>query len=103
MLKLPFIKVNEYEIIDSSGVRVRLVRETKKFLIWARNKGLYVASLSWNIRNIALEALKAFNIQHLFNDHYVEPHPHKGITMKKHWRKIQIIFRERIRLCQIIY
>ena len=103
LLTPPFTRINENEIIDSSGVIVKLFPKVRDFLKWAKNAGLYVASLSWNIREIAVEALKAFNIYELFDNHYIEFHPHKGIVMKKAINEIKTIIRYEVKPCNIVY
>ena len=103
LLTPPFTKINEDEIADSTGVVVKLFPKVRDFLKWAKDTGVYVASLSWNVREIAIEALKAFGIHELFNNHYIEFHPHKGIVMKKAINEIKAIIRQEIRSCNIVY
>jgi len=103
LLTPPFTGINEDEVMDSSGVVVKLFPKVRDFLKWAKNTGFYVASLSWNIREIAIEALKALNIYELFDNHYIEFHPHKGLVMKKAIDEIKTLIRQEIKPCSIVY
>ncbi len=77
----PFRRISADVIEDSAGVKVRLLQGVREFLAGVRGLGIIIASLSWNNPVKALEAIKAFGINHLFDAHYIEPHPHKGEVM----------------------
>ncbi len=91
-LRPPFRQVEPGVIADSEGVRVRLYGYMVKLAMWARRRGAVVASLSWNVPFNALEALRAFRIDGLFDYHIIEPHPWKGRALA---RFLKILWRER--------
>ncbi len=97
--KPPFKRVSDFEIIDSEGSLVKLKPGVIEFLKWAKSVGLKVYSLSWNIPEIAYEALKAFGIYELFDGHCIEFHPHKGKMMKKAFEKYKLT----VEPCEIVY
>jgi magnesium-dependent phosphatase-1 len=82
-LKPPFRRVSEDSIVDSQGVPVRLYRDVVEVARWARRSGGFVVALSWNIPEVAVEALKAFNILDLFDYLGIEDHPDKGLVASK--------------------
>ena len=77
----PFRRIGTDVIEDSAGIKVRLSRGVREFLVGVRKLGIIIASLSWNNPVKALEIIKAFGINHLFDVHYIEPHPRKGEVM----------------------
>lgn len=79
MLEPPFRRVSEDIIVDSGGVKVRLFADMIKLIEEARKCGAFVSALSWNVKENAVEALRAFNIIHLFDYLAIEPHPDKGL------------------------
>jgi len=95
----PFKKIGDFEIVDSNGLVVRLKPGVLEFLKWAKNTGLKVYSLSWNIPEIAYAALKAFGIYGLFDGHCIEFHSHKGKMMKKAFEKYKLD----VKPCEIVY
>ncbi len=82
-LKPPFRRISEDSIVDSQGVPVRLYRDVVEVARWARRSGGFVVALSWNIPEVAVEALKAFNILDLFDYLGIEDHPDKGLVASK--------------------
>ncbi len=97
--KPPFKRVGHLKIVDSEGSVVKLKQGVIEFLKWARNAGLKVFSLSWNIPEIAYAALKEFEIHGLFDGHCIEFHPYKGKMMKKAIEKYKL----NIKPCEIVY
>lgn len=91
-LRPPFRRVGVGVIVDSTGVRVRLYGYMVRLALWARRRGAIVASLSWNTPYNALEALRAFGIDGLFDYHLIEPHPWKGRVLA---RFLRALWRER--------
>ncbi|MDM7275780.1 MAG: magnesium-dependent phosphatase-1 [Thermoprotei archaeon] len=79
MLDPPFRGVSEGVIADSRGVKVRLYVDMVRLIEEARRCGAFVSALSWNVREKALEALRAFNVINLFDYLAIEPHPDKGL------------------------
>jgi magnesium-dependent phosphatase-1 len=82
-LKPPFRRISEDSIVDSQGVPVRLYRDVVEVARWAKRSGGFVVALSWNIPEVAVEALKAFNILDLFDYLGIEDHPDKGLIASK--------------------
>jgi magnesium-dependent phosphatase-1 len=82
-LKPPFRRISEDSIVDSQGVPVRLYGDVVEVARWARRSGGFVVALSWNIPEVAVEALKAFNILDLFDYLGIEDHPDKGLVASK--------------------
>ncbi len=82
-LKPPFRRISEKTVIDSSGVEVNLYLDMVYLIKWAKENGAFISVLSWNIPDIAIEALNKFNLTHLFNYLVIGPHPDKGIMALK--------------------
>ena len=82
-LSPPFRRVCEGVIEDSRGVKVRIYGYMVNLALWARSTGAMVVSLSWNEPRIALEALKAFKVDSIFDYHVIEPHPWKGKALAR--------------------
>jgi magnesium-dependent phosphatase-1 len=82
-LKPPFKRVSEDAIVDSRGVTVRLYKDIVEVARWAKRSGGFVIALSWNIPEVAVEALKAFNLLGLFDYLGIEDHPDKGLIASK--------------------
>lgn len=102
-LKPPFKKVNSNTIVDSKGRYVRLFNGVKNFLSWLKAEGLKVVALSWNIYEIALEALKTFNILKFFDKLYIEYHPRKDLLMKRALKEFSSELGMEIKPCHVIY
>ncbi|MCE4604718.1 MAG: magnesium-dependent phosphatase-1 [Aeropyrum sp.] len=83
----PFRRVGEDVIEDSMGERVRLFRYMVNLAVWARDMGAGVVSLSWNDREKALAALRAFGVEEVFDWHVIEPHPWKGKALSRFLRE----------------
>jgi len=98
----PFKRVSETRVIDSRGVPVNLHIDSLKIVLWARERGAVISSLSWNEPEKALGVLDAFGIRDLFHYHMIENHPNKDQMILK----LISILREKdlnIPLCRIIY
>lgn len=91
-LSPPFRRVGRGVIADSRGARVTLYQYMVRLALWARRRGAIVASLSWNAPFNALEALRAFRIDGVFDYHLIEPHPWKGRVLA---RFLRALWRER--------
>ena len=83
-LQPPFTRISKNTIIDRYGYPVRLFDYVEEFLAEVRRLGIELVALSWNIYEIAYEALKAFDILKYFNHLLIEFHPHKGLLMKRY-------------------
>jgi magnesium-dependent phosphatase-1 len=101
-LKPPFRRVSEDSIVDSQGVPVRLYRDVVEVARWARRSGGFVVALSWNIPEVAVEALKAFNILDLFNYLGIEDHPDKGLVASKILRDLESRG-YKVKPCRVVY
>lgn len=77
----PYRLVEPGVIANPAGVTVRLYPEAVGFVEWARRRGAFTSTLSWNHPENALGALEAFGIEHLFDHHEIEysPEKHRGI------------------------
>ena len=82
-LNPPFKVLNDNLIADSKGVKVRLCDGVRELLETIKNSNLLLSIASWNIRDVAIEALKAFNILEYFIKPKIEPHPRKDIMILK--------------------
>ncbi len=101
-LKPPFKRVSEDAIVDSEGVVVRLYKDIVAVARWAKRNGAIVVALSWNIPEIAVEALRAFNILDIFDYLGIEEHPDKGLVAFKILEDI----RSRgynVKYCRVVY
>jgi magnesium-dependent phosphatase-1 len=81
-LEPPF-KRHENMLVDSRGRKTRMFEGIEEFLANLKSEGLKIYSLSWNNPLNALAALRALGIDKYFDGHYIEPHPRKGIVMRK--------------------
>ncbi len=74
---LPYLPDGEGQIANPSGVRVKAFPEAVSFVKWARASGATTATLSWNERKNALEALKRLDLEYLFDYDGIDPEPDK--------------------------
>lgn len=88
-LELPFIKLNEDTISDLHGTLVRLNYDIVKLLKWARGKGAITSTLSWNIPEKAIAALKAFDVIKYFDYLAIENTDRKDLILRKLLKKIK--------------
>ncbi len=98
----PFKRVSETRVVDSRNVPVNLYIDTLKIVLWARERGAIISSLSWNEPKKALGVLDAFGIRDLFHYHMIENHPNKDQMILK----LLSMLKEEgldIPLCRIIY
>lgn len=102
-LKPPFKRVGELVIVDSEGVEVRAYKGMVELLRWARSNNGITSTLSWNVRDIALEALETLNLTRLFDYLMIEPHPRKDRMVKKLLEKIRSERGVAIPPCRIVY
>lgn len=102
-LNPPFKRVRKGVIVDSKGVRVELYNDMVKLLEWAKSRNAITSTLSWNIREIAIEALRTFGILRLFDYLVIEPHPRKDLMLKKLLDKIEVEKEVEIPPCKIVY
>lgn len=82
-LKPPFRKVGDYAIEDSQGIVVKAYSEMVELLKWARENGALVAVVSWNIEEVALEALEKMGLLELVDYYAIEFHPRKDLMALK--------------------
>ncbi len=83
LTKPPYIKISENLIRDSLGQEIRLREGVKELLRWVINEGGITATLSWNMPDIARQALKALGIDEYFNYHCIEYHPRKHELLRQ--------------------
>ena len=98
----PFRRVSETRVIDSRGVEVNLYPEALKIVLWARDSGAFVSSLSWNDPGKALGVLEAFGIRGLFHHHMIENHPNKDEMISRLLLNLRGMGLE-FPLCRIVY
>ncbi len=82
LLTPPFKKIDENVIIDRYGERIELNREMVKFIEWARANHAVTSTLSWNIYEIAYEAIKAFGVDGMFDYFMIDTTPRKDLMIK---------------------
>ncbi len=82
-VKPPYRYIGNNTIINDENIKIRLNLDAVNFILWCRENGAYVTSLSWNKPENALEAIKAFGIEHLFDFHAIEYVEDKSIYLKK--------------------
>ena len=85
----PFRRAGPFTIIDSRGSAVNLRPHVRDFLLWARENGHILTTLSWNDFNVAYQALKTFEIESYFHYLAIEPHPRKDKMLYKLLRQIK--------------
>ena len=98
----PFRPVNDDVIVDSLGREVRLHEGVREFLSTVRKAGILVYALSWNVHEIAYDALRAFNLTNYFDGLYIEPHPEKDVMMSKALRHLRSLGID-VKPCEIVY
>jgi len=99
----PFRRISDDVIADSNNITVKLNREMIKVVKWARENGAIVSTLSWNIPEKALSALKAFDVVKYFDYITVENTRRKDIMIVKLLKKIESEKGLKINLNDIIY
>ncbi len=102
-LKTPFRRVANDVIEDSLGVKVVLRSGVKEFLSWAKEHGAIISTLSWNEPAIALEALRAFSLEGLFDYHFIEFHPRKHEMLKSLLKRVKADLNVEIEPERVIY
>ncbi len=70
-------------IEDSLGTKIRLKSCVKDMLSRLKRKGIKLCVASWNVPEKALAALKAFQIDNMFDYIVIEPHPCKEKMIRK--------------------
>jgi magnesium-dependent phosphatase-1 len=101
-LSPPFRRVLETRVVDSRGVPINLYVDSLKILLWARERGAIVSSLSWNDPGKALGVLEAFGIRDLFHYHLIENHPNKDQLISRLLGKLRKEGQD-IPLCRVVY
>lgn len=102
-LKPPFSRVDKGTIKDSNGVIIRLYEESLKLLKWARSNGAIVSTLSWNIPEKAMDAIKAFGLENEFDYFVITPEPNKGGAALKFLEQLKKKERCILPPCAIVY
>lgn len=82
-LKPPFKKINGLSIVDSNGVKVSVYSEIVYLVKWAKSNGALTVTLSWNVPEVAIEALKALELTDLFDYHAIEYISRKDLIAKR--------------------
>ncbi len=98
-LEPPFTRVSDNTIVDSTGIAVHLHQNVRRFLSEIRELGIKVIALSWNVYEIAYQALQAFDLVKYFDALYIEPHPHKGYLMAKALQELNLD----VKPCEVLY
>jgi len=102
-LNPPFKKVREDVISDLNGVLVKLNKDMLKLLIWARDNGALISTLSWNIPEKALNALEAFGIIGYFDYLVIEDTDRKDTMIIKLLKRIEEDLGIRFNIDKIVY
>ena len=76
-VKPPYKKISNDEITNGD-VKIKLLDDVIEFMEWCKANGAIIISLSWNIKENALMALKEFNIDRFFDYHATDYTPEKG-------------------------
>ncbi len=88
-VKLPYRYIGNNTIANDDDVKIILNSDAINFILWCRENGAYVTSLSWNKPENALEAIRAFGIEQLFDFHSIEYIEDKSIYLKKLLEKLK--------------
>lgn len=80
-LRPPLRRVNERTLEDSLGELVTLRDDVREFLSYAKGKGIFLSTCSWNRFDKALEVLRTFELDNYFDLLVIEPHPEKHLMM----------------------
>ena len=102
-LNPPFKRQDKHTVIDRQGNVVRIYRDMVKLTKWAKENGAITSTLSWNIPDNAIAALKAFQITEIFDYITIDYTPRKDIMLKKLLKKIEKEEGLNIQPCKIIY
>jgi magnesium-dependent phosphatase-1 len=89
-VELPYKKIADGILENSQGIIVRVYKEALEFIGWAKMNGAIVTSLSWNIPENAVEALKTLGIYEIFDYHLIEYHPDKYKMLMKLLNELEI-------------
>lgn len=87
-MRPPFRKLDAYTFSDANGSVIRIKEYMVEFLKWAKSQGALIVALSWNILELALEALKTMSLTDLFDYYAVEFHPRKDMMFQNQVRKL---------------
>lgn len=102
-LNPPFKKLDDYTIVDSQGVKVNLREGVRELVAFCKEMGFKVVTLSWNVREVAEEALKLFGIYELFDAHLIEFHPNKHLMLKDYLSKLSKEISDEVYVELLIY
>lgn len=80
-LKPPLRRIGRRALEDSFGEVVTLRDDVREFLSYAKSRGIFLSTCSWNRFDRALEVLKAFELDSYFDLLVIEPHPEKQLMM----------------------
>lgn len=84
VLNPPFKRVSELEFTDSLGEKVRLNTVAIEILRYALSHGFITSTLSWNMPEKTLEALKVMEVDKLFHYNAIEYHRIKHPWLSKY-------------------
>ncbi len=82
-LKPPLRRINRRMLEDRSGEVVTLRDDVREFLSYAKGRGIFLSTCSWNEFNKALEVLRTFELDQYFDLLMIEPHPEKQLMMER--------------------
>lgn len=92
-LRFPLRRISDRMIEDSCGEVVTLRDEVREFLSFAKERGIFLSTCSWNNFDKAFGVLKAFDLAKYFDLLVIEPHPEKQLMMERilrHFSKLGV-------------
>ncbi|MGC8562703.1 MAG: magnesium-dependent phosphatase-1 [Thermoplasmata archaeon] len=79
----PFTRISDSSISDSMGVKISLLPGAVDFIKWVRSNGGIISTCSWNEYDKAMDALKCFGLEKLFDFHKISTNPNKFQLMEQ--------------------
>ncbi len=89
-MKPPFKKIENGKIVDTTGDMINLYPCMEDFLKCLREKGLKIATASWNVYDKAYQALEALDLTKYFDYFVIEFHPRKEEMIEKIMKKFNV-------------
>jgi magnesium-dependent phosphatase-1 len=101
-MRPPFVRVGEGVIADSRGETLRVYDYMVNLIRWAKEMGAVVAVLSWNKREIAMEAIRALGLEGLFDYFVIEWTPRKDVMVRRLFEELRRRGKT-FRPCDVVY
>lgn len=79
----PFTRISDSSILDSMGVKISLLPGAVDFIRWVRSNNGIISTCSWNEYDKAMDALKCFGLEKLFDFHKISTNPNKFQLMEQ--------------------